>query len=54
LIDPVWQSGHISRPEFYRALSDAIGYKFHTADIRDIEEARQVYRVARRLIASDF
>ena len=53
LLDPVWQSGRMTRPALYRALGDALGRQYHTANIRSIEEAREVYRVARSLIAGD-
>lgn len=48
LIDPIWQSGKMGRKELYRKLSDEIGWKYHTAKIRSIEEARKVYAAARR------
>lgn len=46
LIDPIWQSGKISRKELYGLISNEIGWTYHTAKIRTIEEAREVYRVA--------
>jgi hypothetical protein len=50
LIDPVWKSGHMTRRALYKAISDAMGRDFHTAKIRTVEEAREVYRVAKRVI----
>ena len=47
LIDPIWQSGQMTRKEMYKRLSDELGWKYHTAKIKTIEEARQVYRLAR-------
>lgn len=44
LIDPMWQNGHIKRKKLYALLSDHIGTQYHTADLKDIETARQVYR----------
>ena len=44
-LDPIWQSGKISRNQFYKKMSDKLGWKYHTANIRSIEEAREVYRV---------
>ena len=49
LIDPIWQSGKMGRTELYRMLSDRLGWKYHTADIRSVEEAREVYRIARTI-----
>lgn len=49
LIDPLWQSGRLSRGFIYAKLSDELGRKYHTAEIRSVEEARQVWRVAKSL-----
>lgn len=50
LIDPVWQSGKMSRKELYAKLSEKLGWRYHTAKIRSIGEAREVYRVAMEII----
>ena len=46
LIDPIWKSKYMSRNELYKVMSKDLGYQYHTAEIRTIEEARRVYRVA--------
>lgn len=46
LIDPLWQSGKYTRGEVYKNMSDGLGWRYHTAKIRSVEEARNVYRVA--------
>ncbi len=51
LIDPAWKSGAISRTGIYAEISKRIGKKYHTANIRSVEEARQIYRVARSILA---
>lgn len=50
LIDPVWKSGRMERNKIYKHLSESLGRKFHTADIRSVEEARKVYRTARSFL----
>ena len=45
LLDPIWQSGKMKRKEIYKILSDRLGWKYHTANIRSVEEARKVYRI---------
>ena len=50
LIDPVWKSGRVKRRALYKAISEAMGRGFHTANLRTVEEAREVYRVAKRVI----
>lgn len=49
LIDPLWQSGRIPRGVLYKELSDRIGWKYHTAKIKSVEEAREVYRAAQEI-----
>lgn len=51
LIDPVWKSRRMKRGVIYKAISDAVGWDYHTGKIRTIEEAREVYRAAKRLLA---
>lgn len=45
ILDPIWKSGKMKRVEVYAALTDKLGWHYHTAKIRSIEEARQVYRL---------
>jgi len=50
LLDPVWQSGKVSRKDCYGFIADALDRKsYHTANIRTIEEAREVYKIVRQL-----
>lgn len=50
LIDPVWRGGRMKRGILYGKLSEALGYEYHTAEIKTIEEARRVYRAALALL----
>lgn len=50
LIDPVWQSGAMARKVLYAEIGAALGREYHTAQIRSIEEAREVYRAARGIV----
>ena len=43
ILDPIWQSGKRTRREVYEAISSAMGFSYHTALLRDIDEARKVY-----------
>lgn len=45
LLDPIWQGNHIKRKDLYKLVGEKIGKKYHTAEIRSIEEARLVWRV---------
>jgi hypothetical protein len=52
LIDPMWKSRRVSRRDVYGHLSAKLGYEYHTAEIKTIEEARRVYVVAREYVRS--
>ena len=48
LLDPMWKSVNrkrVKRRELYDLISRELGWSYHTAKIRTIEEARQVYGV---------
>ncbi len=47
ILDPLWKSGRVDRKILYAEISKHIGWKYHTAKIRDIEEARKIYRFIR-------
>lgn len=49
ILDPLYKSGRINRRELYEIISDKIGWKYHTAKIRSIEEARQIYTIVRNI-----
>jgi len=48
VLDPIWKSGKMKRASLYKRISDEIGWQYHTANIRTIEEARKVYAIVRR------
>jgi hypothetical protein len=50
VFDPLWKSGRMSRGKAYRELAKAMGRdEYHTAEIRTVEEAREVYRKVREI-----
>lgn len=51
LIDPLWQSKKIKRSALYKRLSDQLGWKYHTASIRSVDEARDIYRMVQALMS---
>jgi hypothetical protein len=42
VLDPIWRSGCVDRKALYAAISEHLGWTFHTAKIRSTEEARKV------------
>lgn len=50
ILDPLWKNGKFKRNQLYSMIADHIGRKkYHTADIRTLEEARTVYKFVRGL-----
>lgn len=52
VLDPLWKDGLLARNAVYAAISQGIGRKYHTADIRSMAEAQQVYEIVKRLYES--
>lgn len=45
ILDPIWKRGKMQRSELYDELASTLGLEeYHTADIRSVEDARDVYR----------
>ena len=49
ILDPLWRTGKYKRKEIYGKLKQLLGYEYHTANIRTVEEARIVYRLIKEL-----
>lgn len=50
ILDPMWKSRgkgnkRKTRTKIYERLSEQLGWKYHTACIRSVDEARKVYRL---------
>ena len=53
VLDPLWQGKKIDRKALYRQIADRIGIaEYHTAEIRSVEQAREVYRVVKEIGAA--
>lgn len=54
ILDPLWKGGGWSRGALYSALALHLGVdKYHTAEIKTIEFAREVYRAVKSLPEKD-
>lgn len=42
VLDPLWRSGRIRRKKIYAKISEHLGYEFHTANTRSLEEIQKV------------
>ena len=49
IIDPLWKAGRISRSGLYKEISNELGWRYHTASIKSIEEAQQVLMIAEEI-----
>ena len=50
ILDPIWKSGRMTRGKIYEKLAKVIGKdEYHTAEIRSVEEARNVYRMLKEM-----
>jgi hypothetical protein len=49
ILDPLWKSKRFNRNEIYQKISDRVGWDYHTAKIRSIEEAREIYKIIKEI-----
>ena len=50
ILDPLWKNHKMSRGAVYGHIAKSLGnHKYHTANIRTIEEAREVYRIVNQI-----
>lgn len=49
ILDPLWRSKKIRRVAAYKYISNRVGYDYHNGELRDIGEARKVYKIVAKL-----
>lgn len=50
ILDPLWRNGRWSRKTLYAEIAKRMDRKeYHTAEIRTVEEAREVYRIVKSI-----
>lgn len=49
VLDPLWKSGLIPRAKAYAYVSKKLGKEYHNAEIRTVEEAREVHKIVLEL-----
>lgn len=49
ILDPLWKDGKMPRGKVYAHISHELGYTFHSGELKDIEEARKVYRIIQEM-----
>lgn len=43
-LDPIWKEKRMDRKHLYARLTTVLGRQYHTADLRTLDEAREIYR----------
>lgn len=51
ILDPLWKSGRFKRKDLYARVSAHMGFQYHTAQLRTLEEARKAYLFIKQLAA---
>ena len=51
ILDPLWKSKRMKRGVIYNIIAEKIGYQYHTAEIKTIEEAREIYKIVKEIAA---
>ena len=49
LIDPIWKSGDVPRAKLYAFITRKTGKQYHTGELRTMDEAREVWKIAAEL-----
>lgn len=53
VLDPIWKNKRISRGSVYAEIASRMGTpEYHTAEIRSVEQAREVYRIVKSIEAT--
>lgn len=50
ILDPIWQNKTMSRTEVYQKVSSRLGYEYHTAELRNLDDAKKVYLIVKELL----
>ena len=51
ILDPLWKTKRYNRKALYEMISDHMGFGYHTAKLRTLDEARKAYRFIKELAA---
>lgn len=54
ILDPIWENAEDrkqARKKIYAKLSRALGYQYHTGEIKTLEQAREIYKIVKEIAA---
>lgn len=49
ILDPLWKEKKAKRGELYEEIGRELGRTYHTAEIYNVEEARQIYEIVKKI-----
>jgi hypothetical protein len=49
ILDPIWKQKIMPRGKLYARISKELGYQYHTAEIKSVEDARKVYAIIKEI-----
>jgi hypothetical protein len=50
VLDPIWRNKLMSRSKLYRKISDELGWRYHTAGIRNVQTAERVIDIINNIV----
>ena len=50
ILDPLWKSKRFRRSDLYAKLTEHMGFEYHTAQLRTLDEARKAYAFIKELV----
>jgi hypothetical protein len=51
ILDPLWKTGPFNRKTIYAMISEKVGYRYHTGEIKSLDEARKIYKIVKEIAA---
>jgi hypothetical protein len=49
ILDPLWKTGGHKRKALYVKISESIGWSFHTSELKTLDQARQAYKIIKKI-----
>lgn len=49
ILDPLWKQGKMRRSELYAVLSKELGYTYHTAEIKSVEDGEKIIKLLTKI-----
>lgn len=50
ILDPLWMKKKIPRGKLYARITKELGYQYHTAEIKTVQDARNIYSIVKKIM----